>query len=806
MNTVHAHAGLLTDSILADEIDLETRAVSDGVARYRQLARHAIERGQGSSLKPVDRLLLHWYEPLVEEIRSTQRHARRGGSDIGVSIWGEAMLMFDAESLAVITMHETMNMCLAETGSVRMSALAYRVGSAVLAEEHWARLWNRHRDKAKELRRTVKRLDIRHVNRWARKTMDDEAWKRRVSSHLGARLLWDLLTTASVHGPDEPYARAFHVHNEYRNRRQRKVITLDDRAVDIIEAGHRARQDMRPRYLPMIVQPYPWGKDAQGGYVKIRTPFVAKPTRTQKAALARADLEPVYERLNSLAAPGWRINQRVFRVMGEIARSGGGIAGIPSERRVNKPVRPTDYDSNEVAKKAWKRAAVAVHRENIRLAADRVTFGHKMAIAELVLDRPAIYFPHQFDFRGRAYPVPPHLNHHGDDVCRGLLESADAVPLGPEGAFWLRVQAADCFGLDKLPFEERVDWTDAHAGDIARVTSDPLGTVDWWAAAEKPWQFLAACYALDGDGTHHITDADGTCNGLQQYAALGRDEDGAAEVNMIDSDRPRSLYTTVADRVRPRVLADAATIPAAARIVAAVESGQTKWRTLVKQPTMTTVYGVTMIGARDQQRDVLKDAGLSGDALYESAVYLSRITLEEVSRTCVAAAGIMEWFRRCGRLIVATGEDIRWTTPVGFPVVQPYRRFKAVTITTLAGNLRQLVDEGDVPVKKGKQVSGMAPNYIHSLDKSHMLETSLECREQHVWFAAVHDCFKTHAGTRDRLNAILRERFVALHERPLLQSLLDEWQQTYPGVEFPDPPTAGTFDIRQVLNARYFFS
>jgi DNA-directed RNA polymerase len=28
------------------------------------------------------------------------------------------------------------------------------------------------------------------------------------------------------------------------------------------------------------------------------------------------------------------------------------------------------------------------------------------------------YFPHNLDFRGRAYPIPPHLNHMGSDMSR----------------------------------------------------------------------------------------------------------------------------------------------------------------------------------------------------------------------------------------------------------------------------------------------------------------------------------------------------------------------------------------------------
>jgi len=35
-----------------------------------------------------------------------------------------------------------------------------------------------------------------------------------------------------------------------------------------------------------------------------------------------------------------------------------------------------------------------------------------------------LYFPHNMDFRGRVYPISPHLNHMGDDINRGLLKFA----------------------------------------------------------------------------------------------------------------------------------------------------------------------------------------------------------------------------------------------------------------------------------------------------------------------------------------------------------------------------------------------
>lgn len=39
---------------------------------------------------------------------------------------------------------------------------------------------------------------------------------------------------------------------------------------------------------------------------------------------------------------------------------------------------------------------------------------------------------------------------------------------------------------------------------------------------------------------------DGSCNGLQHYAALGRDLEGGASVNLVPSDQPQDVYKGVA--------------------------------------------------------------------------------------------------------------------------------------------------------------------------------------------------------------------------------------------------------------------
>lgn len=61
-------------------------------------------------------------------------------------------------------------------------------------------------------------------------------------------------------------------------------------------------------------------------------------------------------------------------------------------------------------------------------------------VAERYKDERAMFFPHNLDFRGRAYTMHPHLSHLGNDICRGLLHFAEGKPLGEQGLEWLFIQ------------------------------------------------------------------------------------------------------------------------------------------------------------------------------------------------------------------------------------------------------------------------------------------------------------------------------------------------------------------------------
>ena len=119
-------------------------------------------------------------------------------------------------------------------------------------------------------------------------------------------------------------------------------------------------------------------------------------------------------------------------------------------------------------------------------------------VARKMKDEDGFFYPHNLDFRGRAYPMHPYLNHLGSDLCRGILEFAEGRPLGSSGLHWLKIHLANLYagGVDKLSHEGRITFVENHLDDIFDSADRSLEGRRWWLNAEDPFQFLAACINL----------------------------------------------------------------------------------------------------------------------------------------------------------------------------------------------------------------------------------------------------------------------------------------------------------------------
>ncbi|KAG6469042.1 hypothetical protein ZIOFF_073740 [Zingiber officinale] len=240
-------------------------------------------------------------------------------------------------------------------------------------------------------------------------------------------------------------------------------------------------------------------------------------------------------------------------------------------------------------------------------------------------------------------------------------------------------------------------------------------------------------------------------------------------------------------------------------------------RKLVKQTVMTSVYGVTFVGAREQIKKRLKERGVIADdnELYICSCYAAKSLLSFVQTTLTALGEIFEAAHRIMSWLGDCAKVLRWTTPLGLPVVQPYRALGQYCVKTSLQILTLKVETDKVMAKRQK--TAFPPNFVHSLDGSHMMMTAVACRRAGLNFAGVHDSYWTHACNVDQMNVILREKFVELYQKPILENvipisiclytnLLESFQQSFPTLNFPPLPERGDFNLRDVLDSTFFFN
>jgi DNA-directed RNA polymerase len=297
---------------------------------------------------------------------------------------------------------------------------------------------------------------------------------------------------------------------------------------------------------------------------------------------------------------------------------------------------------------------------------------------------------------------------------------------------------------------------------------------------------------------------DGSCNGLQNFSAMLRDTVGGKATNLMPSPLPNDIYQMVAD--------------ATLRLLLSAEADERgyrdRWlkhginRTLVKRSVMTLPYGSTRYSCAEFiVQDYLRTGKVPEfeKADYARAAnYLSHFVWEAIGEVVVKAREAMTWLQQAAKQLLREGEtEIRWTTPSGFPAIQAYWEQDVHQIhTKLCGGARLKLhhDTGTPDVSRHK--NGIAPNFVHSLDASHLtLTVNAAAAEGIESFAMIHDDYGTHAADAQRLYRIIREQFVGMYRA---HDMLAEFRERYPTL--PQPPAQGDLDIEQVLDSQYFFA
>lgn len=819
------------------------------------------ERSVGATLWSWHEKFVPWIEEEIRKVNEAEGKVTRGPADRDRCLYGPFLRLLPTHKLSAITIMSCIFVLTdksADKQGVPLSKLVVSAGNTIEDEvasetiKRGSENSGPNADLAQRFRRLSHLIKSRNSQRSIAKLLGSSGlieeqdqiarWTSAIRARLGAVLISALVKIAKidVHLKDP---RTGTEHRESQPALMYGHLITKGKRLGVLRFNKAFFEKLSkeplggalPRFLPMIVEPRPWTNFTSGAFLQysrrvVRVKNDLESTRYAATASRNGDMKQIFAGLDVLGKTPWRVNRGLLEVMLQAWQSGEAFGKIPAENlEFEYPPEPDIAEGIRFRRK-WLKDIKAIENKKFGVKSQRCFYNFQLEIARAYANE-TIYFPHSVDFRGRAYPMVPLFNHMGADPCRSLLVFGKGKELGERGLRWLKIHLASLFGFDKASFDDRLQFTDDHISDILDSATNALGGKRWWLKAEDPWQCLGACMelkkALDEPDPHRFVShlpihQDGTCNGLQHYAALGGDVAGAKQVNLEPGDRPSDIYSGVADIVKAK-LAD---IAAQGHELAQLLDGKLT-RKVVKQTVMTNVYGVTFIGAKQQVRGQLETLlpnfpnGFTLN-LDQAALLVTHLTFEALSSMFNGAVAIQHWFGACAATISQavsprqikrlqdqldgkvdsstqhskykpmktkpwTEKDlyrtsIIWTTPLKMPVVQPYRTSTSQQVKThmQALSLQRSSSSSD-PVSKTQQCRAFPPNFIHSLDATHMILTCLKCNEVGLSFAAVHDSFWTHACDVDVMNRIIRDAFIRMHSEDIMGRLRAEFSARYKG-------------------------
>lgn len=539
----------------AEQIRLEERMASLGIEKYRAGFHDNMSDGLATDTRSVSTAMDAAIDPLARAIEKFREEASSGKAGRRHSAV-KALDGLDASAVAFIALKLILD------GIARdreLTVLANRVGSYIETEQRIHSFAEKNPDLVKKVQRNLdgrtshgehRRKVLSHVlkegnDQWT-------AWTTKEKVIVGIKLTeLAALSTGLIE-----------IETLKIKRRPVTMVSMTDRFKVWLDTLNLQSEIMSPEFLPCVIPPKDWDKLEGCGYhtdaFAYPLKLVKSRSRKHRKLLEKADLSTVYKAVNAIQRTPWSVNKRVMEVAKHLNKVGAGAAGLPSEI-LPLPTKPVDIETNEEARKIWRRLAAITYETNTSLQSRRVQVHKTLGVAEQFSTYEAIYFPYQLDFRGRIYAVASGLNPQGTDLAKGLLQFAEGDPIHTNGARdWFLIHGANTFGVDKVSFTERKKWVEDNEARIVEMAGAPLDHL-WWTEADSPFCFLAwafefAQFRLDPvNFRSQIAIAmDGSCNGLQHYSAMLQDPTAGAAVNLVPSDSPQDIYGVVADRVMGR--------------------------------------------------------------------------------------------------------------------------------------------------------------------------------------------------------------------------------------------------------------
>lgn len=595
------------------------------------------------------------------------------------------------------------------------------------------------------------------------------------------------------------------------------IVYPSERLLTWLATFHANGANLNAMYQPLLEEPRKWVSYNEGGVPEDLPSVPLVVSRNfdyEQELLQSAEITQVLEALNHIQAVAWKINTPVLEKIRQLRDNHVVVSKLVNIDPEPIPEKPEDIDTNEEARKRYRKEAALAYRANNETLTQRLQIHLLLAVSEKYKDHERFYFPQHLDFRGRVYPISGFLTTQGSELVKSMLLFADGKPITCEAeANWLAVHGANCWGEDKVAFEDRIEFINVMTPLIIEIAE---GRSNEWMEAGDPFLFYAFClewaaFKREGFGfvTHLPVSVDGSNNGSQILGLLTRDADICTATNVLPTEKPHDIYKEVADKVQE--LVDA--LDQADPVVRNIQNYVKIDRSLVKKQVMTKPYSATLTSCRVYTKERLAEQLLKCPVKFtdaeirEMVMLLAKLIMQAMDIRMAGPSRCMQWLQACGKVIMKNSKTIDWITPLGLPVRQWYANTKPFLVSThVFGKIRIRMREQLQTANKYKAFNGISPNFVHSLDAAALQLTTLTCKKLGINnLLCIHDSFGTLAADVEGLQAAIRHSYATIFSEDILQNLKSFWEERY-NVSLPDVPQYGTAIVRDLLGSEYFFA
>ena len=810
--------GLLTQA------QLEERMVGLGIHRARTGMENAEARGEASQNPYAATIYREFVEPLKDIVERDV--AATGAAQRQAHV--KLLKGMDAWAVAYLAVRTLMNLTVnAGKSSPGVRRVGYGIGRAIHTELYLTQFELLEPDLFHVLSDELGRRRSQSVqhrlavfqNAAKKAGLDFVEWSIGAREQVGMYLLDSLIMLGMVDMEAPPAGPG---------KRQELGVTLSDTVVEVIQRIKGHVEITQPVFGPCVAAPRDWVALNDGGFHTSRMcrahPFLVKASSTARERLQQHEMPQVYAAINHLQKTAWRVNTPVLDAITQVSKYRN-IGEIATLKDNSKPPRPEwlayhakgeDMTEAQAAEfTLWKHNMAAWYTKQKLDTSLFMRFMGATKTAEFYRDYPELFFVWFADSRGRLYPLTQGVSPQGSDLQKGLIQFAHPKALGTaHGVHWFLINGANKFGFDTASLAERVMWHADKADMICAAAENPVDNL-FWTEADNPVQFLAWCmeyaeFVKLADKTQHMSALpvalDGSCNGLQHYSAMLRDEVGGQATNLTNNLVRADIYKAVA-QVAAELMAASTNKDDATIRELWLQHGLS--RKLAKRSVMTTPYGVTK---RSAVKYVIEDYLVGGnapcfsrDVYYEAANVAMNYIWPAIGEVVVKAREAMDWLRKAGRKLGKASESgvVFWYSLSGFLASQTYYEQEEHFIRTkLYGHARIKVVTEAKESSGERHATAMAPNFVHSCDAAHLhLTTVAMCNQGVVDMAMIHDDFGCHAADAELLFHTIRRVFYVMYTDGDPMELFASEHSIQDAL-----PSKGSLDLSEVLLSEHFFS